>query len=176
MDPVDVVLTKDAFTALASESRLRMLKDLNVRRMTIAELAADLDLAKSTVHHHLRVLVDAGFVAAEDDGHAWVYYALTPEGHALLYPHDGVRIRILLATALVTFVGGIAALAKFLVVLLSDETPGIPMLGGGGAQVQEAPPWDLLILGLALTLIGSVLVGYAYLRWRKRRRIDQDIS
>ncbi|MDK2975137.1 MAG: hypothetical protein PWP08_1508, partial [Methanofollis sp.] len=91
-----------------------MLKDLNVRRMTIAELANRLDLTKSTVHHHLHMLVDSGFVSVEDDGHAWVYYALTPEGRALLDRHDGARIRILLATALVTFVGGISALVRFL--------------------------------------------------------------
>lgn len=174
--PIDVVLTKDTLTALASDTRLRMLKDLNVRRMTVAELADDLDLAKSTVHHHLSILVDSGFVAAEDEGHAWVYYALTPEGRALLDPGDGIRIRVLLVAALATLVWGIAALAKFLVVLLSDETPGIPMMGGGGAQVQEALPWNLLILGIALTLIGSVLVGYAYLRRRKRRMRDRGVS
>ncbi|MDD4254534.1 MAG: winged helix-turn-helix domain-containing protein [Methanofollis sp.] len=174
MDPVDVVLTKDAFVALASESRLRMLKDLNVRRMTIAELAADLRLAKSTVHHHLRILVEVGFVVAEDEGHAWVYYALTPEGRALLSPRDGVRIRILLVTALLMFVGGICALMNSLTVSLPPEDPvppmmgggGPPLIGGGGLPVQEVPLWDMQCVGMVLMLIGSALGAYAYVKWR----------
>jgi ArsR family transcriptional regulator len=175
MDPVDVVLTKDAFVALASESRLRMLKDLSVRRMTTAELAADLCLAKSTVHHHLRVLVDAGFVVAEDDSHAWVYYALTPEGRALLSPRDGVRIRILLVTALLTSVGGVCALMHSLTRSLPREDSILPMMGGGGSPsigggglpVQEVLPGEMQCVGLALVLTGIFLAAYAYVMWRK---------
>jgi ArsR family transcriptional regulator len=174
MDQVDVVLAKDAFTALASDSRLRVLKDLSVRRMTIAELAADLCLAKSTVHHHLRVLVDAGFVVAENDGHAWVYYALTPEGRALLSPRDSVRIRILLAAALLTFIGGVCALMNTLTHALPPDDPappmmggGSPSIGGGGLPVQEVLPVEMQCVGMALVLIGIVLGAYAYVTWRK---------
>ena len=175
MDPVDVVLTKDVFVALASDSRLRILKDLNVRRMTTAELAADLCLAKSTVHHHLRVLVDAGFVVAEDDGHAWVYYALTPEGRALLSPRDGVRVRILLAAALLTSAGGVCAIMNSLTHALppEDSIPPVmgggvsPSIGGGGLPLQEAPLWDMQCVGMALVLTGIALGAYAYVTWRK---------
>lgn len=176
MDTVDVVLTKDTFAALASDTRLRMLKDLNVRRMTIAELADDLDLAKSTVHHHLHILVEAGVVAVEDDGHAWIYYALTPEGRALLDPRKGVRIRVILATALAMLVGGIGALAKFLAASLTGEPTEIPVMGGGGPPVQVTPLWGLLFLGIALTLTGSVLMAYAYVRRREHRMTDEDTS
>ena len=86
MEPVDIVLTKDTFEVLASETRLDILKILSTRRMTVTELADTLDLAKSTVHHHLQRLADAGLVAADDDGRAWVYYALTQEGQGLLQP------------------------------------------------------------------------------------------
>lgn len=175
MDTVDVVLTKDTFAALASDTRLRMLKDLNVRRMTIAELADELDLAKSTVHHHLHILVDAGVVAVEDDGHAWIYYALTPEGRALLDPRKNLRIRVILATALAMLVGGIGALAKFLAASFAGEPTEIPVMGGGGPPVQETPLWGLLILGIALTLTGSVLMAYAYVR-REHRMTDEDTS
>ncbi|MDK2891059.1 MAG: hypothetical protein PWR21_1691 [Methanoculleus sp.] len=67
MEPADIVLTKETFEVLASETRLTILKTLNERRMTITELAADLGLAKSTVHHHLQRLADSGLVTAGDD-------------------------------------------------------------------------------------------------------------
>ncbi len=170
MNPVDIVLTKDTFVVLASETRLKVLRNLNVRRMTITELADDLGLAKSTVHHHVQILADADFVAAEDDGHAWVYYGLTSKGRALLIPHDGVRIRILLAAALMTLVGGVWAFAKYLTpppLRVDPVYPTIP--GGGGLPLQEAPSSELLYAGIVLVLIAGALAAYAYVRWRNIR-------
>ena len=113
MEPVDIVLTKETFEVLASGTRLTILKNLHERRMTITELADGLGLAKSTVHHHLQRLADAGLVAADDDGRAWVYYALTPEGRALLQPHGSARIRIILTAGLASLAGGVVAVAAF---------------------------------------------------------------
>jgi DNA-binding transcriptional ArsR family regulator len=171
MEPVDIVLTKDTFEVLASETRLDILKTLTTRRMTITELADNLNLAKSTVHHHLQRLADSGFVAAGDDGHAWVYYALTPEGRALLQPHGGSRIRILLAAGLASLAGGVCALAVFLTAP-TREVP-VPPLAGGGVPVPEGPPVELLVAGIALVVIGGVLVTYACVRWREMRAATQ---
>lgn len=168
MEPVDIVLTKDTFEVLASETRLTILKTLNERRMTITELADDLDLAKSTVHHHLQRLADAGLVAAGDDGHAWVYYALTPEGRALLQPHGNARVRIILTAGLASLAGGVAALAAFLTAPVREE-PVPPLPGGGGLPVPEGPPVELLIAGIALAAVGGALMTYAYVRWRNTR-------
>lgn len=165
MEPVDIVLTKDTFEVLASETRLDILKTLNTRRMTITELAADLDLAKSTVHHHLQKLADAGFVAAGEDGHAWVYYALTPEGQVLLQPSGGARVRIILTAGLASLAGGVCALAAFLTAPIR-EGPLPPLAGGGGVPVPAGPPMELLVAGIALVVIGGGLVVYACSRWR----------
>jgi len=165
MEPVDIVLTKDTFEVLASETRLGILKALNARRMTITELSADLGLAKSTIHHHLQRLADAGFVAAAEGGHAWVYYALTPEGRALLQPSGRARIRIILAAGLASLAGGIWALAAFLTAPIR-EGPLPPLAGGGGVPVPEGPPVELLVAGVALVVIGGGLVAYACIRRR----------
>jgi DNA-binding transcriptional ArsR family regulator len=154
MEPVDIVLTKETFEVLASGTRLTILKNLNERRMTVTELADDLGLAKSTVHHHLQRLADAGLVAAGEDGHAWVYYALTPEGQALLQPHGSARIRIILTA-------GLASLA-----------------GGGSLPVPEGPPLELLVAGIVLAVIGVILIVYACARRRgasPRTRGSRDI-
>jgi DNA-binding transcriptional ArsR family regulator len=166
MEPVDIVLTKDTFEVLASGTRLTILKILNKRRMTVTELADDLDLAKSTVHHHLQRLADAGFVAAGEDGHAWVYYALTPEGQALLQPHGGARIQVLLAAGLASLAGGVWALAAFLTAPIREVPISPRPKGGGGLPVPEGPPVELLIAGIALVAVGGALMTYAYVRWR----------
>ena len=168
MEPADIILTKDTFEILASGTRLDILKTLSTRRMTVTELADNLGLAKSTVHHHLQKLTEAGFVAAGDDGHAWVYYALTPEGRALLHPHDGARIRILLTAGLASLAGGVCALAAFLTTPIRDE-PVPPLAGGGGIPVTEGAPVELLVAGIALAVIGGALITYACARWRNRR-------
>ena len=173
MEPVDIILTKDTFEVLASETRLDILKTLTTRRMTITELADNLNLAKSTVHHHLQRLADSGFVAAGDDGHAWVYYALTPEGRALLQPHGGARIRILLAAGLASLAGGVCALAVFLTAPTREGPISPRPIGGGGLPVTEGPPVELLVAGIALAAIGGVLVAYACARWRNRRAAAQ---
>ena len=171
MEPVDIVLTKDTFEVLASETRLDILKILSTRRMTVTELADTLDLAKSTVHHHLQRLADAGLVAADDDGRAWVYYALTQEGQGLLQPHDGTRIRVLLAAGLASLVGGVCAVVAFLTTPIR-EGPVPPRLGGGGLPVPAGPPVELLVVGIALAVIGAILVAYACIRWRNRRATE----
>ena len=171
MEPVDIVLTKDTFEVLASGTRLTILKTLNKRRMTVTELADNLDLAKSTIHHHLQRLADAGFVAAGEDGHAWVYYALTPEGRALLQPHGSARVRIILTAGLASLAGGVCALAAFLTAPVR-EVP-VPPLAGGGVPVPEGPPVELLVAGIALVVIGGVLVTYACVRWREMRAATQ---
>lgn len=172
MEPVDIVLTKDTFEVLASETRLDILKTLSTRRMTVTELADTLDLAKSTVHHHLQRLADAGLVAADDDGRAWVYYALTSEGRGLLQPHDGTRIRVLLTAGLASLAGGVWAVAAFLTAPVR-EGPVSPLPGGGGLPVPAGPPVELLVAGIALVLVGVFLVGYACIRRRNRRAAMQ---
>ena len=169
MEPVDIVLTKDTFEVLASETRLTILKTLNERRMTITELADNLGLAKSTIHHHLQKLTGAGFVAADGDGHAWVYYALTPEGRALLQPHGSARVRIILTAGLASLAGGVCALAAFLTAPVR-EGPVFPgPKGGGGLPVPEGAPVELLVAGVALATVGGALMPYACVRWRNTR-------
>ncbi len=52
----------DLYKALGDERRLRLLYLLGAEPRTLGELAAKMDLAKSTTHHHLRTLRQAGLV------------------------------------------------------------------------------------------------------------------
>ena len=55
------------YKALGDENRLRLLKLLRARPITLSEAAQALGLAKSTAHHHLAILRQAGFVLVRDD-------------------------------------------------------------------------------------------------------------
>ncbi len=51
--------------ALGDERRLRILRTLNAGDASLADLAKDADIAKSTLHHHLMLLRAAGLVRIE---------------------------------------------------------------------------------------------------------------
>lgn len=61
--------------ALSDESRVKMLKALEVKEMCVCELRELLGLAQPTVSKHLKVLVDAGLVLGRREG-AWMNYRL----------------------------------------------------------------------------------------------------
>jgi DNA-binding transcriptional ArsR family regulator len=55
------------YKALGDEGRLRLLKRLQGGPLTLTEAAQELGLAKSTAHHHLAILRQAGLVLVRDD-------------------------------------------------------------------------------------------------------------
>jgi len=57
----------ELYKALGDESRLRILGMLSDGPMSLADITERLDLAKSTAHHHLRVLRTAGLVRVSID-------------------------------------------------------------------------------------------------------------
>jgi DNA-binding transcriptional ArsR family regulator len=57
----------DVHKALGDERRLRVLRRLAVADATLAELAEGVDIAKSTLHHHLALLRAAGLVTVRTD-------------------------------------------------------------------------------------------------------------
>jgi ArsR family transcriptional regulator len=61
------------FKALADETRLKILKLLEVREMCVCEVMIALDLTQPTASHHLGLLESAGFVKGRKEG-KWVFY------------------------------------------------------------------------------------------------------
>ena len=55
------------FKALGDEGRLRLLRRLSGGPMKLSEAAAELGVTKSTAHHHLAILRQAGFVTIRDE-------------------------------------------------------------------------------------------------------------
>lgn len=63
------------FKALADETRLRILKLLQLREMCVCEVMVALGLTQPTASHHLGILENAGLVKDRKEG-KWVFYSL----------------------------------------------------------------------------------------------------
>jgi len=63
------------FSALADETRLRILKLLMIREMCVCEIMVALDLTQPTASHHLNLLENAGLVKDRKEG-KWVFYSI----------------------------------------------------------------------------------------------------
>jgi DNA-binding transcriptional ArsR family regulator len=86
-DPSELVRT---YKALADESRLKLLKRLQAGPISLADAAQEVGLAKSTTHHHLAILRQAGFVLIrEGDDTYKLRPDLRPEPGALLEHYLG---------------------------------------------------------------------------------------
>ncbi len=63
------------FKALADETRLRIVKLLEVREMCVCEVMIALGLTQPTTSHHLGLLENAGLVKDRKEG-KWVFYSI----------------------------------------------------------------------------------------------------
>lgn len=114
MGVAKVTLDLETFKALASPTRLSVLKTLGERRKTLSEISRDLDLNKATVHEHLAVLVATGLVKKLDEGRKWIYYELSWQGERLLRPEESTTFAVLLGLSVVAAGGGTALFGQAL--------------------------------------------------------------
>jgi DNA-binding transcriptional ArsR family regulator len=110
-----ITLDAETFRALASTTRLTVLKALGERRKTLTELARDLQLNKATVHEHMQLLTAAGLVRKRDDeGRKWIYYELTWTGQRILHPEATTTFNLLLGLSVAAAGGGVMMLGRAL--------------------------------------------------------------
>ena len=103
-----VTLDQASFRALASETRIAILRCLAERQMTLTEMAERLQISKPGVMKHLELLQEAGLVSRDPPERKWIYYRLTTKGERILDPS---RTRIMLAlgfSIFATILGGAA--------------------------------------------------------------------
>lgn len=136
-----ITLDAETFKALASATRLTVLKALDERRKTLTELARDLQLNKATVHEHLGLLLAAGLVRKRDDeGRKWIYYELTWTGQGILRPEATTTFNVLLGLSALAAGGGVFMLGRALDWWLSSggsPSPSSPESPSGAAQHSE---------------------------------------
>ncbi|KYK23450.1 hypothetical protein AYK21_02545 [Thermoplasmatales archaeon SG8-52-2] len=108
-----ITLDMNTFKALASDTRLDILRTLDGNKMALKDISEKTKLNKATLHEHLTKLAEAGLVKKKErEGHKWVYYKLTWKGEGLLHPENS-RIVVLFSTTFVTLFLGIIFLFQF---------------------------------------------------------------
>ncbi len=156
-----ITLDQESFKALASDTRIEILKRLDKSQMTVTDLANDLKVNKSAVYKHLSRLLDAGLVKKLDDNRKWVYYKLSMKGMHLLHP-ERVQFALMLSAAVLAISLALSYVYTFImgtkVIRLAPEA------GAGGDIYKTIIVHDpmLLALGALLVAIGGVLVYVAY--------------
>lgn len=132
-----VTLDLNAFRALASETRLDILRALDGKKMSLNDISNVTNLHKVTLHEHLAKLNEAGLVKRrEREGHKWVYYKLSWKGESLLHP-ENTRIVILFSATFISMFFGIIGYINF--ALENARRPDL-VIDGGGGPIHAPPP------------------------------------
>jgi len=157
-----ITLDQESFKALASDTRIEILKRLDKSQMTVTDLANELQVNKSAVYKHLSRLLDAGLVKKLEDNRKWVYYKLSMKGMHLLHP-ERVQIALMLSASVLAIT---LAVTQIVVFITATETRLVPGVEGtlGGSLFETVPIHDplLLAIGILLAAVGSVLAYMAY--------------
>ena len=102
------------FKALASDTRLDILKALDGKKMNLKDISKATNLNKATLHEHLTKLYEAGLVKKKErEGHKWVYYKLSWKGEGLLHP-ENTRIVVLFTATFIALGVGIIQLINYI--------------------------------------------------------------
>lgn len=143
-----LTLDREALKALASDTRLDILKRLDERQKTVTELARDLSLNKATVFEHCERLLGADLIQKIEDDRKWVYYQLSWKGRRILHP-ERMTIALLLSTSL----GAVVAAAVAFALFWRTRAPGS---GSGAAEKALTPEADTGARSLAATFPETV--------------------
>ncbi|MEM0493539.1 MAG: winged helix-turn-helix domain-containing protein [Candidatus Thermoplasmatota archaeon] len=108
-----IVLDRETFKALASDTRLDILKALDGKQLNLTDLMRTTNLNKATLHEHLSKLTEVGLVKRQwREGHKWVYYRLTWKGESLLHPENS-RIVVFFTVTFISLWLGILQLLTY---------------------------------------------------------------
>ncbi len=132
MEDEKITLDRESFKALASDTRVSILKSLDERRKMLTELSKQLGMSPSTVKEHMDNLSKAGLVVQIDDGHKWKYYELTRKGESILNPVD-TRIWIILSVSILAMIVAVGDLIR------TSIQPYPQMLGARSFDALNAP-------------------------------------
>ena len=133
-----ITLDSSTFKALASGTRIKILKTLDKRNHTQSELAAVLKMSIPTIKDHLKEMEKAGLVKRKEEGRKWIYYSLTEKSKCVLDP-ERKRLWIVLSFFVLSAVGSIITLSKYLGVRTAEKAmfAAAPLAAQRGG-VQEA--------------------------------------
>jgi len=144
-----VTLDMNAFKALASDTRLDILRSLDGKKMSLKDISKATNLNKATLHEHLSKLHEAGLVKKKErEGHKWVYYKLSWKGECLLHP-ENTRIVVLFSVTFISLFFGIIQLVNF----ARGKIVGLASTVAGETQIYAAEETGIQLLPKAPSFI-----------------------
>jgi DNA-binding transcriptional ArsR family regulator len=109
-----LTLDINTFKALASDTRLDILRTLDGKKMNLNDICKATNLNKATLHEHLTKLNEAGLIKRKErEGHKWVYYKLTWKGEGLLHP-ENTRIVVMFSTTFISLLIAVILIVNFM--------------------------------------------------------------
>ena len=148
-----VNLDLNSFKALASDTRLNILRTLDGKKLSLNDIARSTNLHKVTLHEHLSRLAEAGFIKKiEREGHKWVYYKLSWKGESLLHP-ENTRIVVLFSVTFFTLFFGLSSL----IMGWSTEPSSRVMLEFASKNASEQSQFFPIIAVIFFLLFGVLL-------------------
>ncbi|MBD3319045.1 helix-turn-helix domain-containing protein [Candidatus Woesearchaeota archaeon] len=167
-----VILDLESLKALATKSRLAILKQLQQRRHTASELAKEMGLRVPTVREHLTSLARAQLIQRHDEGHKWKYYSLTTKGRAIVEPQER-RFSIALATFIIGALGFVFSISAAITNRIAEDGVQSPELMDAGVRALQATPvlshnapsYTFILLS-AILFCGVIIISLLGLRRR----------
>ncbi len=165
-----VSLDIDSFKALASETRLDILRALDGKKMNLTEMTKATNLHKMTLHEHLSKLTSAGFIKRiEREGHKWVYYKLSWKGQSLLHP-ENTRIVIMFSMTFISLLFGIFSFVSYI-----KQQPATSMKELLTAPRSGPVYEDLFFMYLTIIFITIFLMLLVVSIWRYKKNKPQKL-
>jgi len=170
-----VEIDKQALFALASDSRIEILKALGPQRRTVTQLADSLGIDKAAVHRHLKKLEEGDFVVRYED-HGFVYYGLSWKARDIITPGENTKIVIVFASGWLMVAGAVIAIWAALTRTASragEVMQGNTTANGGQDLIMPITEtsWEWIILGSVLGILAISLIYLGYRRLRRPRQI-----
>jgi len=160
-----VKLDIESFKALASETRLDILRALDGKKMSLNEITKATNLHKMTLYEHLSKLTDAGFIKKiEREGHKWVYYKLSWKGESLLHP-ENTRIVVMFSMTFVSLLLGIFSYVNY--IGQKPVTQPDLLMAPPPGSISEEPAF--LYLTVVCILVFSMLLSVSIWRYKKNQ-------
>ncbi len=157
---MEIRLDKETFKALASTTRVDVLKLLARRRHMQSELAAELNLSVPTVKEHLFALERAGLVERHEEGRKWKYYSLTKKGEGVLHPEE-MKIWIVLSMLVFSVIGGFVTYFRTMapqeVMMEAKTAMTAPAMESVDALAATAPVQESINVWLIVFSISAVI-------------------
>jgi len=153
-----ISLNIKTFKALSSQKRIKILKSLNDRQMTLSELSKQLNLSKSTLHENLSILIDAGLIKRVEWSNKFVYYKLSDKGWKLLNYKGYLKVTISFTFSIIFLIVGLENLSRSLRYLIRPP-PGLEH------EYSLVVPY--LTFSVVLILIACMFGFYSIRIWQK---------